>query len=149
MVGEYRVTPYNDPEQCGETPTIRNERSSFSAHKATLTEHLALITWHSAGLQIVDTSEPAAPSQTGAFAPEPLDEVATEDPALSSGPDKTVMWSYPIIRDGLIYVVDVRNGLYVLRYAGPHADEIEGRAFLEGNSEHRPVTTLGLSAPGT
>jgi hypothetical protein len=26
------------------------------------------------------------------------------------------MWSYPIIRNGLICVIDVRNGLYILRY---------------------------------
>ena len=47
-----------------------------------------------------------------------------EDPRLSSDPDtgrneKVVMWSYPIIQDGLIYVVDLRNGLYVLKYSGP------------------------------
>jgi hypothetical protein len=44
------------------------------------------------------------------------------------------MWSYPIIRDGLIYVIDVRNGLYVLRYTGPRQDEIANIDFLEGNS---------------
>ena len=42
---------------------------------------------------------------------------------LSSDPDtgrneKVVMWSYPVIQDGLIYVVDLRNGLYVLKYRG-------------------------------
>jgi hypothetical protein len=60
--------------------------------------------------------------------------VALEDPALSRGPNKVVMWSYPIIRNGLIYVTDIRNGLYVLRYTGPHADEVMGTTFLEGNS---------------
>jgi hypothetical protein len=39
-----------------------------------------------------------------------------------------------IIRDGLIYVIDIRNGLYVLRYTGPHADEAANISFLEGNS---------------
>ena len=46
-----------------------------------------------------------------------------EDPRLSSDPDtgrneKVVMWSYPVIQDGLIYVIDLRNGLYVLKYRG-------------------------------
>ena len=45
-----------------------------------------------------------------------------------------IMWSYPIIKDGLIYVVDVRNGLYVLRYTGAHAQELSQIKFLEGNS---------------
>jgi hypothetical protein len=44
------------------------------------------------------------------------------------------MWSYPIIADGLIYLVDVRNGLYVLKYKGAHAREVREIAFLEGNS---------------
>jgi hypothetical protein len=44
------------------------------------------------------------------------------------------MWSYPIIRNGLIYVIDIRNGLYILRYTGPHASEVAATNFLEGNS---------------
>jgi hypothetical protein len=44
------------------------------------------------------------------------------------------MWSFPIIRNGLIYVVDVRNGLYVLRYRGPHHRSVDHVGFLEGNS---------------
>ena len=43
------------------------------------------------------------------------------------------MWSYPVISDGLVYVVDVRNGLYVLRYHGPHEEELQ-TGFREGNS---------------
>ena len=62
-----------------------------------------------------------------------------EDPRLSSDPDtgrneKVVMWSYVIIKDGLIYVVDLRNGLYVLEYRGPFAGEVLGARFLDGNS---------------
>jgi hypothetical protein len=60
--------------------------------------------------------------------------VQTEDPVLSSGLDKVVMWSYPILKDGLIYVVDVRNGLYVLQYHGPFEQEVTAIRFLEGNS---------------
>jgi hypothetical protein len=62
-----------------------------------------------------------------------------EDPRLSSDPDtgrneKVVMWSYPIIKDGLIYVIDLRNGLYVLRYGGAFGREVRRIGFLEGNS---------------
>ena len=31
-------------------------------------------------------------------------------------------------------VIDVRNGLYILAYTGPHAFEAFGTRFLEGNS---------------
>ncbi len=44
------------------------------------------------------------------------------------------MWSYPIIKNGLIYVIDVRNGLFILRYTGPHANDVREIEFLEGNS---------------
>ena len=44
------------------------------------------------------------------------------------------MRSYPIIYHGLIYVIDIRNGLYILRYTGPHAHEVAGVGFFEGNS---------------
>ena len=62
-----------------------------------------------------------------------------EDPRLSSDPDtgrneKVVMWSYAIVKDGLIYVVDLRNGLYVLKYRGPYDKEIRSVRYLDGNS---------------
>ena len=63
-----------------------------------------------------------------------------EDPRLSDDtlPDRTdnkvVMWSYPVIEDGLIYVVDLRNGLYILKYNGPYEQEVSDVKFLEGNS---------------
>jgi hypothetical protein len=60
--------------------------------------------------------------------------VATEDPALNRGPNKVTMWSYPIIRNGLIYVIDIRNGLYILRYTGSRRQEVADIHFLEGNS---------------
>jgi hypothetical protein len=43
------------------------------------------------------------PAQGGWFSPTPLARVANDDPALSAGPNKVVMWSYPIIRNGLVY----------------------------------------------
>jgi hypothetical protein len=107
-----------------------------------VTRNLALITWHSGGLQAVDLRDPRRPRRLAAFVPAPLPAVVTEDPALSLGRDKVVMWSYPIVVDGLIYVVDVRNGLYVLRYEGPLAGEIGRLSFLEGNSNQGDAALL-------
>ena len=134
IVSEYRVLPYNDPAACAGIPEERKYRGSLSSHNPTVTAHVALVSWHAAGLQVFDTTDPTKPAQLAAFLPDPLPKVTTEDPLLSSGPDKVVMWSYPIVRDGLIYVVDVRNGLYVLRYQGPDAQELSAVRFLEGNS---------------
>ncbi|MGH2711046.1 MAG: LVIVD repeat-containing protein [Actinomycetota bacterium] len=128
---EYKL-PQNNESFC-ETDVPR-PFTSISAHNPTLTPHIAFITWHSGGFQAIDITDPAAPVKAGEYIPDPLPAVAQEDPVLSTGADKVVMWSYPVIKDGLIYVVDLRNGLYILRYTGPHAEEVAAVDFLEGNS---------------
>ena len=136
VASEYRLGA-NHEEFCDD-PTAnspdRNSLSSWSAHNPTVVKSIALLTWHSAGLQAIDTTNPRKPKQLAYYRPEPLAFVTQEDPLLSSGQDKVVMWSFPIIKDGLIYVVDVRNGLYILKYKGPHEKEIARIDFLEGNS---------------
>jgi hypothetical protein len=134
--GEYR-TGANEPGSCEQW---NPPRTSYSAHNPTLTPHIAFSTWHSGGLQAVNLQDPARPYQLAEFIPKPLPEVLLEDPRLSSDPDtghneKVVMWSYPIIQNGLIYVVDLRNGLYVLKYKGAFEDEVGRIRFLEGNSD--------------
>src|SRR5262245_1907341 len=134
LLSEYK-TPENDSSFCTTLPSQDLNYTSYSTHNLTVLPDVAIVAWHSDGLRAVDISDPANPVSAGAFLPEPLASVATEDPALSRGiVNHVVMWSYPIIRDGLIYVIDIRNGLYVLRYLGPHADEVSGTSFLEGNS---------------
>lgn len=49
---------------------------------------------------------------------------------------------FPIVRNGLIYVADVRNGLHVLRYTGTRAREAAGVGFLDGNSNLGDATRL-------
>jgi hypothetical protein len=146
ITGEYKL-PQNEMSFCGspDDDPQTEQFASFSSHNPTVLPHLALVTWHSAGLQIVDTTDPAHPRQAGFFLPTPLQSVANEDPALGggTGPNKAILWSYPIIKDGLIYVVDIRNGLYILRYTGPSANEVSDIKFLEGNSNLGDAARLG------
>jgi hypothetical protein len=135
VVSEFRVRPFNEADYCDEVDDERNASSSLSSHNPTLTANLALVSWYSAGLVVISTEDPHHPAEVARFVPEPLAAVATEDPLLSSGRDKVVMWSYPIIEHGLVYVVDVRNGLFILSYDGPHEDEVDETPFLEGNSD--------------
>ena len=136
VVGEYK-TRYNTEAYCqspaGQDPN-NTTYTSYSSHNPTVLPDLALVDWHSAGLRAIDISDPTHPIRAGRFVPTPLPSVATEDPALSRGINKVVLWSYPIIYKGLIYVMDIRNGLYILRYTGPHATEVSNVKFLEGNS---------------
>ncbi len=135
IVGEYKIAE-DQQSFCGSSrdDPLTEQFTSYSSHNPTALPDLAFVDWHSGGLQAINLSDPANPTQAGFFLPKPLNKVALEDPALSRGPNKVVFWSYPIIRNGLIYAIDIRNGLYVLRYTGPHADEVAGISFLEGNS---------------
>jgi hypothetical protein len=127
VAGEYAL-PEQDPAQCASVAPL----TAFTAHNATVTHDLALVTWYAGGLQAIDISDPAQPFQLAELRPEPLPHVTTEDPGLDGS--HIEMWSYPIIDDGLIYVVDVRNGLYVLRYHGRWGEQVSGTRFAEGNS---------------
>lgn len=125
IIGEYQL-PENDPATCASHPT-----TAFTAHNATLTHDLALVSWYAGGLQVLDISDPTAPVQRAEFRADPIGPVAVEDPGLGTNPG---MWSYPVVQGGVIWVVDIRNGLYALRYEGPFVDELEEARFLEGNS---------------
>jgi hypothetical protein len=129
----YRTLPFNDAAWCSQAP---RPAATKTAHNPTLTRNVALVNWHSRGLQAISLENPAAPARLAEFVPVPLPTVSTEDQLTpgSAAAENVAFWSYPVIRNGLIYAIDVRNGLYVLRYNGPLEAEIANRTFLEGNS---------------
>lgn len=147
LIAEYKIFE-NSPAFLGSSDDdpATAQFTSYSAHDATITRTLIFDAWHSGGLQAIDISNPHGPKQAGWFSPSPLSSVALEDPSLSRGPNKVVVWSFPIIKDGLIYVVDVRNGLYILQYTGRRSHEVSRIDFLEGNSNLGDARRL--SAPG-
>jgi hypothetical protein len=127
VAGEFRVEE-NTASFC---PSAG--RGVFSAHNPTIVGDLAFVTWHAGGLEAISLADPAHPRSLGRYRPAagPA-RVTTEDPLLGAG--SPAFWSYPIVSRGLIYVVDVRNGLYVLRYTGPGAETVASAGFVEGNS---------------
>lgn len=131
VVGEFRL-PVNEEDFCA--TDVPRPSSSYSAHNPTVTDELVFISWHAGGLRAISFEDPSAPVEEGAFIPEPLPAVVQEDPALTAGQDKVAFWSFPIIEDGVIYVVDIRNGLYALEYTGEGAEDVAAIEFLEGNS---------------
>jgi hypothetical protein len=133
IVGSFKIFQNTETFMSQVDPATQNF-TSYSTHNPTVLSHLVIDSWHSGGLQAIDIADPAHPRQDGFVSPTPLASVALEDPALSRGPNKVVVWSFPIIRDGLIYVVDIRNGLFIYRYRGPHHGEVDHIKFLEGNS---------------
>src|SRR6266536_2841335 len=135
LLGEYKIFQNTQTFHGSPGDDLATEQfTSYSSHNPTVLRDLAFIAWHSGGLQAIDIADPGDTTQAGWFSPAPLASVATKDPALNGGPNKVTIWSYPIISNGLIYVIDIRNGLYILRYTGTDASDVAGIRFLEGNS---------------
>jgi LVIVD repeat-containing protein len=118
---------------------------TFSMHNQTVTSRYVVTSWYGGGVRVIDVVDPRHPSQVAFFVPEPLPQISsppdTPAPVYGKTGSQTddwwvATWSYPIIRNGLIYVADMRNGLYILR-ATPGSDlahDLDGFDFLEGNS---------------
>jgi hypothetical protein len=147
IVGEFKIFQNSQAFMSQVDPSTENF-TSYSTHNPTVLPDLVFDSWHSGGLQAVDIADPVNPRQDGFISPTPLASVALEDPALSRGPNKVVMWSFPIIRDGLIFVVDIRNGLYVFSYHGPHHGVVDHIHFLEGNSNLGDLARLAAGDDG-
>jgi hypothetical protein len=135
--------PENSAAACAQAPP-----DTYTSHNPTLTAHLALITWYASGLQVFDTSDPANPVRLAEYRPRGQLPGAVDGQL--GGPD-TMTWSYPVVRDGLVYVADVNQGLYVIRYQGPHQEEVDRLLFAEGNSnlarEQPPPTPTPSATP--
>jgi hypothetical protein len=148
IVGEYKIFEQTEAGRAAKDDPATESFTSYGSHNPTLLPRLALDSWHSGGLQAIDISQPSNPRQAGWYSPTPLPAVATEDPALGRGPNKVTMWSYPIIKDGLIYVIDIRNGLYILKYTGRQQDQVAAIRFLEGNSNLGDAAQLASGSGG-
>ena len=144
---EYRIAE-NQPDFCATVSAPQDNYSSYASHNPTVLPHLALVTWHSAGLQAIDLTDPTQPTQAGYFVAAPDGPAAnhTPDPALEAGSDGVIAWSYPIIHNGVIWFSDIRNGLYSVTYSGLHADEVNGVSLYEGNSNVGDAQRLAVPA---
>jgi hypothetical protein len=120
------AVPENVPAACAAAP-----RGTYTSHNATMTSHLAFITWYSSGIEVVGLDDPSQPVRLAELRPGGVSPVLRD---LQLGVTDTMSWSYPVIVRGLIYVADINQGLLVLRYTGAHQDEVAGLGFAEGNS---------------
>jgi LVIVD repeat len=143
VVGEFRIA--ENTEAFCQRAEGQDPRSTFSAHNMVALRDVGLATWYAGGVRAFSLADPARSTETAVFMPTPLVSVATEDPATTAGMHKIAMWSFPIIKNGLLYVADVRNGLFVLRYTGEGAGQVDRTIFREANSnlsETCPVATV-------
>lgn len=129
--GEFRL-------QENDCTRARQLNGTFTSHNQTVFPNVALVPWYGGGLRAVDISDPKAPVEAGAFVPKPTFVPDRTDARLyfTRSEDRFVgaMWSYPVVQNGLIYVVDIDLGLFILRYRGKGANEVAQAAYVEGNS---------------
>jgi hypothetical protein len=151
QLGQFAL-PENALSNCGADGLVNDQNAdgkrldgTFTMHNQTVTSRYVLTSWYGAGLRVIDIANPKKPVETAFFVPKPVDAISSvpDTPAPIYGKTASIAddwwvstWSYPIIRGGLIYVADVRSGLYILR-AKPGSDlatALGSITFLEGNS---------------
>ncbi len=106
----------------------------FTAHNPLIVGDLAFITWYGGGLQALDLRDPARPARVGLYVPDGSGAAANS----YIGGYPVQLWSFPVLRDGLLYVSDIQSGLHVLRYTGPGAGEVSAVRLAEGNVSSLP-----------
>jgi hypothetical protein len=123
----YVVASLALPEnRCDDLPA---EDAVFSAHNPLVVGDLVFASWYSAGVQVFDVSDPLQPERVAQFVP--AGDGAAPLSHLGSHPVQT--WSYPVLYQGLLYVVDIQSGLYILRYHGPGAESVAATERAEEN----------------
>ena len=131
------LLPENLQENCGTVgPIAIATGSDFTSHNPIPLRNLLLISWRGAGTRAIDISNPFMPHEAGFYFPQTA--VGADGNRV-----RIHMASYPVIKDGLIYVLDRFNGLFVLRYTGPFHEEVDViRGPCQGNAS--PVEDIGF-----
>jgi hypothetical protein len=151
----------NIPDRCPKpgvpasptTYTTDVVRDDHGPHEPLIFPDLVIATYYSDGLKAFAIDNPLMPIEVGAFYNKPVDTIrfcwtnclppekaadgtttTQQRPDPSFGPVDLRAFSRPIVKDGLIYYVDANSGLYVVRYTGPHADQIPAQGIcVTGN----------------
>jgi len=115
------VPEYQQVGQFAGLPHVRKELRTpngvWSIHNTEVMGDRAYSSWYSHGIVALDMSDPTDPSKVGQFVP-PTDDERRK--TLGRGPALT--WGLALDRQsGLIYVSDVRTGLWIIKPTGPAA----------------------------
>jgi hypothetical protein len=117
-------------------------RSWKTVHNTLAFPNLLIVTWYGGGLRAVDITNPQAPYEVGFYFNKPEKEVrwcysgyaACSDAEFdaegvptrsrSIAPPDILSRSFPITMNGYVVYTDSASGLFVMKYTGPHAEEI-------------------------
>jgi hypothetical protein len=121
---------FNLPENVGPCASLPQADAVFTSHNPLVVGPLAFVSWYGGGLEAFDLSTPSQPARAGLFVPDGSGPLGGSP----YGSYAVQVWSYPILRQGLIYVSDIRAGLFILRYTGPGADALASVPLAQGNA---------------
>jgi len=121
---------FNLPENEGPCADLPEADAVFTAHNPLVVGRLGFVSWYGAGLEAFDLTQPTQPVRVGLFVPDGAGPLGGSP----YGAYPVQVWSYPILRAGVIYVTDIRAGLFILRYTGPGAQALEAVALAQGNA---------------
>jgi hypothetical protein len=102
------------PHAFGEHPT---PVGSWSVHNTEVLGNRAYSSWYSNGIIAIDLSNPTNPSRVGQFVPD-----TSRRNANSLGVGPAAVWGVAIDPEtGIVYMSDMRTGLWIVRPIGPAA----------------------------
>jgi hypothetical protein len=122
-------------------------RDDHGPHEPLIFPNLVIATYYSSGVKAYAIDNPLMPAEIGSFVSKPVSTIrycwvnclppvvdaqgrtVEQRPDPRFGPVDVRPFSRPMAKDGLIYYVDANNGLYILKYTGPHAEEIPARGL--------------------
>ena len=134
----------------GHKPGTSVPEGWHAPHDPLVFPNLVITTYYGDGLRAIDITNPFTPVEVGYFINKPVARIRWASYGLigqpekkpdgkilqqpSYGPPNILAFSYPVAYNGYIIYADTVNGLYILRYTGPHADQIPRQGIcLSGN----------------
>jgi len=136
IAGTFRL-PENRVEDCeANMEKFAQDNSgdeSFNPHLHLIFKNIMFTSWNNGGLRAIDISDPGMPFELGAYFPPPVGATAAGDIV----PDLSLN-NPPTLKDGLLYIMDRVNGVYVFEYTGPRRDEIPTSGLYTGEQNQRP-----------
>ncbi|MBK8229885.1 MAG: choice-of-anchor B family protein [Candidatus Eisenbacteria bacterium] len=125
------VQDLTDPQQVSEY-SIPGDGSII--HNVYVKGNLAIASWYTAGLQILDITDPFNPQRVGYYDTYPG----------TAGYDGA--WGvYPYANNGNIYISDMATGLYIFRFT-PNYGSVVGTVTQQGNGAPLAGATVSVAA---
>jgi hypothetical protein len=97
--------------------------------------NIMFVSWNNGGFRAIDISDPGMPFETGFYFPHPVGTTAAG--TRNNRPDLGLN-NPPTLKDGLFYIMDRVNGVYVFEYTGPRANEIPKRGLFTSEQTQVP-----------